>query len=48
MNNYWIYIRNSNGFPMKVTIQASNPYDAIQRARALYGPSLMSEGANAC
>ena len=45
MYNYWILIRNSNGFPMKVTIQASNPYVAIQQARALYGSNLISEGA---
>jgi len=47
MYNYWVFIRNSNGAPMKVTLQASNAYEAIQRARALYGSSLMSEGANA-
>lgn len=47
MNNYWILIRNSGGNPMKVTIQAPNPYAAIQQARALYGSSLISEGANA-
>jgi len=43
--NYWVYIRNSNGSPMRVTLQASNAYEAIQRARALYGSSLISEGA---
>ena len=46
MYNYWVLIRNSNGFPMKVTFQASNPYVAIQEARARYGSSLISEGAN--
>jgi len=47
MNNYWIFIRNSGGYPMKVTIQAPNPFVAIQQARALYGSALISEGANA-
>ena len=48
MNTYWILIRNSGGYPMRVTIQASNPFTAIQTARAIYGSSLISEGANAC
>lgn len=48
MNTYWILIRNSNGFPMKATIQASNPYEAIQLARSIYKSDLISEGANAC
>jgi hypothetical protein len=47
MYNYWILIRNSGGYPMKVTIQAPNPFVAIQQARALYGSALISEGANA-
>lgn len=47
MNNYWILYRNSNGSPIRVNIQAPNPYAAIQQARALYGSSLISEGANA-
>ena len=48
MNNYWILIRNSGGNPMKVTIQAPNPFVAIQQARVLYRSNLISEGANAC
>ena len=48
MYNYWILIRDSKGYPIKVTIQASNPYIAIQQARAMYGSDLISEGANAC
>ena len=47
MYNYWVFIRNSNGTPMRVTLQASNSYEAIQRFRALYGSNLLSEGANA-
>ena len=47
MYNYWILIRDSGGNPMKVTIQAPNPFVAIQQARALYGSNLISEGANA-
>ena len=45
MYNYWALIRNSNGSPMRVTLQASSAYDAIERARALYGSSLISQGA---
>jgi hypothetical protein len=48
MNEYWVLIRNSGGYPMRVTLQASNPFEAIQKARAIYGASLISEGANAC
>lgn len=47
MYNYWALIRNSNGAPMRVTLQASNAYEAIQLFRAIYGSNLMSEGANA-
>ena len=47
MYNYWILIRNSGGYPMKVTIQAPNPVVAIEKARAIYGSTLISEGANA-
>jgi hypothetical protein len=47
MYNYWALIRNSNGAPMRVTLQATSAYEAIQLFRALYGSNLMSEGANA-
>lgn len=48
MYNYWVLIRNSAGAPMRVTLSAPNPFIAIQQARAMYGPALLSEGANAC
>lgn len=46
MRTFWVYIRNSSGMPMRVEVQAENNFRAIQIARALYGPALMSEGAN--
>ena len=46
MYNYWVLIRNSNGFPMRVNFKASNPYEAIQLARSIYKSDLISEGAN--
>ena len=45
MNNYWVLIRGSSNNPLKVTIQATSPYMAIQQARAMYGSALISEGA---
>jgi len=45
MYNYWVLIRNSNGSPMKMTLQASNAYEAIQKARAIFGSTLISQGA---
>jgi hypothetical protein len=46
MNEYWIWIRNSAGAPIRTTVYADNNYKAIEIARALYGPQLMSESAN--
>jgi hypothetical protein len=46
MRTFWIYIRNSYGMPMRVEIQAENNFRAIELAKALYGPALISEGAN--
>jgi hypothetical protein len=46
MNKFWVLIRNSAGAPMKVNVFAENAYKAIEVARALYGKSLISEGAN--
>jgi hypothetical protein len=48
MNTYWILIRNSAGAPIRVTLQASDSYRAIELARAMYGSQLISEGANLC
>ena len=46
MNEYWIWIRNSAGAPIRTTVYADNNYKAIEVARALYGPQLISESAN--
>ena len=46
MHEYWVFIRNSSGTPMRVTLFAENNFRAIEIAKAMYGSSLMSEGAN--
>jgi len=46
VNEYWIWIRNSAGAPIRTTVYADNNYKAIEIARALYGPQLISESAN--
>jgi hypothetical protein len=46
MNEYWIWIRNSSGAPIRVTVSASDNYRAIELARVLYGSQLISESAN--
>lgn len=46
MRTFWVLIRNSSGMPMRIELQAENNFRAIQLAKALYGPALMSEGAN--
>ena len=46
MNEYWIWIRNSAGAPIRTTVYADNNYKAIEVAKALYGPQLISESAN--
>lgn len=40
---YYVYIKNSLGYQIKVPVTAQGPYDAIQAAKAMYGSSLMSE-----
>jgi hypothetical protein len=47
MRTFWVIVRNSSGMPMQVTLQAENPYRAMELAKALYGSSLISEGAGA-
>lgn len=46
---YWVLVKYKNepgaGFG-KQYINASNPYEAVQMAKALYGPLLISESAN--
>lgn len=46
MHTFWVLIRNSGGAQMRVELQAENPFRAIELAKALYGPNLISEGAN--
>jgi len=46
MHTFWVMIKNSSGMPMRVELQAENNFRAIEIAKALYGPALMSEGAN--
>ena len=46
MRTFWVYIKNSGGNPIRVELQAENNFRAIELAKALYGPALMSEGAN--
>jgi hypothetical protein len=45
MRTFWFIVRNSSGSPMRVTLQAENPYRAFELAKSLYGSSLISEGA---
>ena len=46
MYNYWMLVRNDSGGTMRITIQAPNPHQAYQMARAMYGSSMISESAN--
>jgi hypothetical protein len=46
VNEYWIWIRNSSGAPIRTTVFAENNYKAIELARAMYGSQLISESAN--
>lgn len=49
IRQYWVLVRYKDeagsGFG-KQYVTASNAYEAIQMAKALYGKLLMSEGAN--
>jgi hypothetical protein len=45
MHTYWVLIRQASGTPMRVTVMAENNYKAMEVARALYGPQLLSENA---
>ena len=50
MNKYWVMVKYKDepgaGFG-RVVIQADNPFQAIQMAKAQYGRLLISESANA-
>lgn len=41
---YRFYVRNSSGSPMWVYLQATDNFNAMQLARAIYGRDLLSEG----
>lgn len=48
MHTYYVLVKyeNTPGASFgRMYIQADNPFQAIQMARALYGPLLISEGA---
>ena len=48
-NRFWVFVKFNtspgSGYARQY-INANNPYEAIQMARALYGRLLMSESAN--
>jgi hypothetical protein len=46
MYSYWMLIRNDAGGTQRITIQADNPYQAYQMAKAIYGSQMISESAN--
>lgn len=46
MFTWWFMIADSNGYPMKVYIQAPDAYRALEQARAMYGTRLLTEAAN--
>ncbi len=49
MNTYWVMVKYKDepGAGVgRVTIQADNPYQAIQMAKGMYGRLLISESAN--
>lgn len=46
MYEWWFFIRNDAGAPMRVTVWADTSYEAIQRARSIYGRQMISESAN--
>lgn len=48
MHTWWLLIRNSAGAPMRITVQATDSYQAYQQARAIYGDKLITENANKC
>jgi len=40
----WVFmIEDSNGYPMRVLLQATDAYRATEQARAMYGNRLLSE-----
>ncbi len=49
MNSYWVLVKYKDepgaGFG-RVVLNADNPYQAIQMAKAMYGRLLISESAN--
>jgi hypothetical protein len=46
MRTFWVLIRNSAGAPVRVEVYADNNFRAIEIAKAMYGPALISEGAS--
>jgi len=49
MRNWWMLIRNEQGYQMQITVMASDAFQAYQQAVAMYGRERMiSEHANIC
>ena len=46
MYTWFFMIKDSNGYPMKVYVQAPDAYRAQEQARAMYGSNLLTEYAN--
>ncbi len=45
VHTWWFIIRDSNDYPIKVTLQARDAYTAMEMARGMYGDRLISEHA---
>lgn len=46
MKTYWFFVRTVPGSFIRVTLQADNPYNAYQMAKAMYKDQLISEFAS--
>lgn len=41
MYTWWAFVRDSRGYPMRVTLQAPDPYTAYQMFLGMYGKQNM-------
>jgi hypothetical protein len=46
MHTYWFFYRSTSGAPMRATIRGNNVFEATQAAKAIYGPTMLSESVN--
>lgn len=46
MKTWWGLVRTTTGGFMRVTVQATNAYEAQVMMKSMYGKDLLTEGAN--